>query len=137
MLRLKFEYSDKYLQNLNLTRISPVPIFTYPCSNNFFFFFEPLSSQTRLATKFFNFENFDAFFSLSNPFQAFVQRGNRRFLCAICKRSRRADYSDPNKSSSSFFFPCSHRTSGSPSLFHRPFLFPPAKDLTVELQHGH
>lgn len=29
----------------------------------------------------------------------------RRLSCGICKRSQRTDYSDPNKSSSSFFFP--------------------------------
>lgn len=46
------------------------------------------------------------------------------FLWCLQQIWKRTDYSDPNKSSSSFFSGRFHR---GPSLFHRPFLFLPAE----------
>lgn len=58
MLRLKIEYSDKHLQNLNLSLYFSHSNFYISL---FFFFFEPLPSPTDYWENF-NFENFDAFF---------------------------------------------------------------------------
>lgn len=96
----KFKYSVKYLQNLNLT---PVPIFIFVRT---IFFFSSHSLLKRISDEIFQFRKFPRIFPRSSiPFKLLYSGEIVAFSALICKRSRRADYSDPNKSSSSFFFP--------------------------------
>lgn len=128
MLRLKIEYSDKHLQNLNLSYISLIPIFTYP-----YFFFEPLSN--RLLRKF-QFRKFRRIFRAALQPLLLYSGEIVAFSALFAKDPGGLIILTLINPPVRFSSPCSHRTSGSPSLFHRPFLFPPAKDLTLELQHG-
>lgn len=129
----KFEYSVKYLHNLNLT---PVPIFIFVFEQ--FFFFRATLFLNGLATKFFNFENFHAFFHALQSLSSFCTAGKSSLSLRLFARDPGGliilTLINPPVRFSSLV---SHRATGSPSLFHRPFLFPSAKDLTAELQHGH